>query len=195
MRASEGNVDEQANLFTRSRLADFHTNCQASSQSLTSCPGDNYQACLGSYAGLIGFDITPNYVDASITSLTVSPSCSCRGSGNMEEDCERFLRDFTENPCLRNAIQAFGNGTDISPPPKIPPLPPINPTPKMENPLPDDINDSNTIYDTSMITTCTSIQLKKKLYWDLSALLSDLLKSKYPYGLPTWEEECCGNRA
>lgn len=38
----------------RSRLADFHTNCQASFQSLTGCPGDNYQACLGSYAGLIG---------------------------------------------------------------------------------------------------------------------------------------------
>lgn len=38
----------------RSRLADFHTNCQATFQSLTSCPGDNYQACLGSYAGLIG---------------------------------------------------------------------------------------------------------------------------------------------
>lgn len=39
---------------TRSRLADFHTNCQVSFQSLTSCPGDNYQACLGSYAGMIG---------------------------------------------------------------------------------------------------------------------------------------------
>nr|XP_056716379.1 GDNF family receptor alpha-2 [Euleptes europaea] len=143
----------------RSRLADFHTNCKASFQSLTSCPGDNYQACLGSYAGLIGFDITPNYIDSSTTSLTVSPSCSCRGSGNMEEDCERFLRDFTENPCLRNAIQAFGNGTDISHPPPKPPLPPITPSPKMEkSPLPDDINDSNTIYDTSMITTCTSIQ-------------------------------------
>lgn len=38
----------------RSRLADFHANCQATFQSLTSCPGDNFQACLGSYAGLIG---------------------------------------------------------------------------------------------------------------------------------------------
>lgn len=39
---------------TRSRLADFHANCRASYQTLTSCPADNYQACLGSYAGMIG---------------------------------------------------------------------------------------------------------------------------------------------
>nr|XP_013811231.1 PREDICTED: GDNF family receptor alpha-2-like [Apteryx mantelli mantelli] len=99
----------------RSRLADFHSNCQASPQAQTGCPGDNYQACLGSYAGLIGFDVTPNYVDASTAGITVSPWCSCKGSGNLEEECEKFLRDFTENPCLRNAIQAFGNGTDVSP--------------------------------------------------------------------------------
>lgn len=128
----------------RSRLADFHTNCQASFQSLTSCPGDNYQACLGSYAGLIGecrrvglgkglsyhspliplpsprpgagFDMTPNYVDASTTSITISPWCSCKGSGNMEEECEKFLRDFTENPCLRKALPC--------PPPHPVPSPP-----------------------------------------------------------------------
>ncbi|XP_009981383.1 PREDICTED: GDNF family receptor alpha-2, partial [Tauraco erythrolophus] len=143
----------------RSRLADFHTNCQASFQSLTSCPGDNYQACLGSYAGLIGFDMTPNYVDASPTSITISPWCSCKGSGNLEEECEKFLRDFTENPCLRNAIQAFGNGTDVNLSPKNP-SPPITLPPKTEKSpaLPDDINDSNTMYDTSVITTCTSVQ-------------------------------------
>ncbi|KAM9608559.1 GDNF family receptor alpha-2 [Harpia harpyja] len=143
----------------RSRLADFHTNCQASFQSLTSCPGDNYQACLGSYAGLIGFDMTPNYVDASTTSITISPWCSCKGSGNMEEECEKFLRDFTENPCLRNAIQAFGNGTDVNLSPKNP-SPPVTLPPKTEKSpaLPDDINDSNTMYDTSIITTCTSVQ-------------------------------------
>ena len=39
---------------TRSRLADFHANCRASYRTLTSCPADNYQACLGSYAGMIG---------------------------------------------------------------------------------------------------------------------------------------------
>uniref|UniRef100_A0A8B9ZBM5 GDNF family receptor alpha-2 n=1 Tax=Buteo japonicus TaxID=224669 RepID=A0A8B9ZBM5_9AVES len=161
----------------RSRLADFHTNCQASFQSLTSCPGDNYQACLGSYAGLIGdpliplpsprlragFDMTPNYVDASTTSITISPWCSCKGSGNMEEECEKFLRDFTENPCLRNAIQAFGNGTDVNLSPKNP-SPPVTLPPKTEKSpaLPDDINDSNTMYDTSIITTCTSVQVGPK---------------------------------
>ncbi|XP_037742433.1 GDNF family receptor alpha-2 isoform X2 [Chelonia mydas] len=143
----------------RSRLADFHTNCQVSFQSLTSCPGDNYQACLGAYAGMIGFDMTPNYIDSSISSITVSPWCSCRGSGNMEEECEKFLRDFTENPCLRNAIQAFGNGTDVNLSPKNPSLPVTLPPETEKSPaLPDDINDSNTIYDTSVITTCTSVQ-------------------------------------
>ncbi|XP_006023046.1 GDNF family receptor alpha-2 isoform X2 [Alligator sinensis] len=143
----------------RSRLADFHTNCQVSFQSLTSCPGDNYQACLGSYAGMIGFDMTPNYIDSSTSSITVSPWCSCKGSGNLEEECEKFLRDFTENPCLRNAIQAFGNGTDVNLSPKNP-SPPVTVPPKTENNpnLPDDVNDSNTLYDTSVITTCTSIQ-------------------------------------
>ncbi|XP_061449060.1 GDNF family receptor alpha-2 isoform X1 [Rhineura floridana] len=143
----------------RSRLADFHTNCQAIVQPLTQCPGDNYQACLGSYTGLIGFDMTPNYIDSSAASLIVSPSCSCRGSGNMEEECERFLKDFTENPCLRNAIQAFGNGTDLTLSPKTPPLPPITLLPKTEiSPLPHDASDSVTVYNTSAITTCTSIQ-------------------------------------
>ncbi|XP_075766815.1 GDNF family receptor alpha-2 isoform X5 [Pelodiscus sinensis] len=144
----------------RSRMADFHSNCQVSFQSLTSCPEDTYQACLGSYAGMIGFDMTPNYIDSSIVSITVSPWCSCRGSGNMEEECEKFLRDFTENPCLRNAIQAFGNGTDVNLPPKNP-SPPVTVPPKTEKSpaLPDDINDSNTIYDTSVITTCTSVQV------------------------------------
>lgn len=58
------------------------------SASLSSCPG---------------FDMTPNYVDSSPTGIVVSPWCSCRGSGNMEEECEKFLRDFTENPCLRKS--------------------------------------------------------------------------------------------
>ncbi|NXE93703.1 GFRA2 protein, partial [Menura novaehollandiae] len=175
----------RADHLCRSRLADFHSNCQATFQSLTSCPGDNFQACLGSYAGLIGFDMTPNYVDASTTSITISPWCSCKGSGNMEEECEKFLRDFTENSCLRkalprpplpcpipslpaplkplplpgNAIQAFGNGTDVNLSPKNPSHP-VTALPKAEKGpiLPDDVNDSNTVYDTSVISTCTSVQ-------------------------------------
>lgn len=51
--------------------------------------------------------MTPNYVDSNPTGIVVSPWCSCRGSGNMEEECEKFLRDFTENPCLRKSEQAL----------------------------------------------------------------------------------------
>ncbi|XP_027529153.1 GDNF family receptor alpha-2-like, partial [Neopelma chrysocephalum] len=103
--------------------------------------------------------MTPNYVDASTTSITISPWCSCKGSGNMEEECEKFLRDFTENPCLRNAIQAFGNGSDVSVAPKNP-SPPVTvpPRPEKSPALPDDVNDSNTIYDTSVVPACTSAQ-------------------------------------
>lgn len=54
-----------------------------------------------------GFDMTPNYVDSNPTGIVVSPWCSCRGSGNMEEECEKFLRDFTENPCLRKSEQVL----------------------------------------------------------------------------------------
>ncbi|KAM4617069.1 GDNF family receptor alpha-2-like isoform 1-T1 [Polymixia lowei] len=97
----------------RSRLADFHMNCLVTQHTVSSCPNeDNYQACLASYARLIGTDITPNYVDSSYSNWTVSPWCTCKGSGNHEEDCANFLRDFTDNACLRNAIQAFGYGTD-----------------------------------------------------------------------------------
>ena len=51
----------------RSRLADFHANCRASYQTLTSCPTDNYQACLGSYAGMIGKPPQPG--------ISVAPGC------------------------------------------------------------------------------------------------------------------------
>ncbi|RLV62464.1 hypothetical protein DV515_00019290, partial [Chloebia gouldiae] len=147
-------------------------------------------ACLGSYAGLIGecrelgsgmafptgissrFDITPNYVDASTTSITISPWCSCKGSGNMEE--ERFPAPPL-SPCFiipilpkslpppGNAIQAFGNGTDVSLVPKNP-NPAVTVLPKVEKSpaLPDDVNDSNTAYDRSVISTCTSLQVRPR---------------------------------
>ncbi|KAJ6658691.1 hypothetical protein lerEdw1_019851 [Lerista edwardsae] len=106
----------------------------------------------------MGFDVMPNYVDSSATNLTVSPSCSCRGSGNLEEECQRFLRDFTGNPCLRNAIQAFGNGTDV--PNKVRPAPHVTVPPTVEKspPSTNDISNGNTIY-MPMITTCTSVQV------------------------------------
>ncbi|KAL0979646.1 hypothetical protein UPYG_G00187720 [Umbra pygmaea] len=97
----------------RSRLADFHMNCMVTQHTISSCPNeDNYQACLSSYAGLIGTDMTPNYLDGNDTNWIVAPWCTCKGSGNQQEQCESFMRDFTENSCLRNAIQAFGYGTD-----------------------------------------------------------------------------------
>nr|XP_005995296.1 PREDICTED: GDNF family receptor alpha-2 [Latimeria chalumnae] len=111
----------------RSRLADFHKNCQMTFQTRTQCPNDNYQACLSSYSGLIGFDITPNYIDANISSITISPWCTCKGSGNGEEDCERFLKDFRENRCLKNAIQAFDNGIYVNVSPKKPSVPETEP--------------------------------------------------------------------
>ncbi|EDL35875.1 glial cell line derived neurotrophic factor family receptor alpha 2, isoform CRA_a, partial [Mus musculus] len=167
----------------RSRLADFHANCRASYRTITSCPADNYQACLGSYAGMIGFDMTPNYVDSNPTGIVVSPWCNCRGSGNMEEECEKFLKDFTENPCLRNAIQAFGNGTDVNMSPKGPTFsatqaPRVEKTPS----LPDDLSDSTSL-GTSVITTCTSIQeqgLKANNSKELSMCFTELTTNISP---------------
>lgn len=59
--------------------------------------------------------MTPNYVDSSPTGIVVSPWCSCRGSGNMEEECEKFLRDFTENPCLRKSCSVVPSPGTLAP--------------------------------------------------------------------------------
>uniref|UniRef100_A0A8C5DBG9 GDNF family receptor alpha 2a n=1 Tax=Gouania willdenowi TaxID=441366 RepID=A0A8C5DBG9_GOUWI len=76
----------------RSRLADYIVNCWVPSPSMSTCPNqDNHQACLASYARLIGTDMTPNYVDSSISNWTISPWCTCKGSGNQEEECLNFL--------------------------------------------------------------------------------------------------------
>ncbi|CAB1449133.1 unnamed protein product [Pleuronectes platessa] len=97
----------------RSRLADYLVNCWTTAHTGTTCPNqDNHQACLASYARLIGTEMTPNYVDSSFSNWTISPWCTCKGSGNHEEDCMDFLRYFTENTCLRSAIQAYGYGID-----------------------------------------------------------------------------------
>ncbi|CAG14716.1 unnamed protein product, partial [Tetraodon nigroviridis] len=45
-------------------------------------------------------DMTPNYVDNSFSNWTISPWCTCEGSGNQEEACYNFLRFFTDNTCL-----------------------------------------------------------------------------------------------
>ncbi|XP_061753676.1 GDNF family receptor alpha-2-like [Nerophis ophidion] len=97
----------------RSRLADFMANCRSIPPTVSTCPNqDNHQACLASYTRLIGTEMTPNYVDSNFSQWTISPWCTCKGSGNQEEECTDFLRSFSDNTCLRNAIQAFGYGLD-----------------------------------------------------------------------------------
>lgn len=73
--------------------------------------------------------------------------------------------DFSASTCsLRptgNAIQAFGNGTDVNLSPKNPSFqatqaPRAEKTPS----LPDDLSDSTSL-GTSVITTCTSVQVRR----------------------------------
>uniref|UniRef100_A0A3B5K3F3 GDNF family receptor alpha 2 n=1 Tax=Takifugu rubripes TaxID=31033 RepID=A0A3B5K3F3_TAKRU len=93
----------------RSRLADYTENCRVSAHTTSTCPNqDNHQACLSSYARLIGTDMTPNYVDNSFSNWTISPWCTCEGSGNQEEECYNFLRFFTENTCLSESPLSIG---------------------------------------------------------------------------------------
>ncbi|XP_048362144.1 GDNF family receptor alpha-1 [Sphaerodactylus townsendi] len=102
----------KTNYICRSRLADFFTNCQPESRSISSCLKENYADCLLAYSGLIGTVMTPNYINSN--SLSVAPWCNCNNSGNDLEECMKFLNFFQDNACLRNAIQAFGNGTDVN---------------------------------------------------------------------------------
>ncbi|XP_068424002.1 GDNF family receptor alpha-1a [Clinocottus analis] len=101
----------KTNYICRSRLADFFVNCQPESRSLSGCLKENYADCLLSYSGLIGTVMTPNYL--RMAKISVSPYCDCSNSGNNKDECDKFTEFFTENTCLRNAIQAFGNGTDV----------------------------------------------------------------------------------
>ncbi|KAF3700801.1 GDNF family receptor alpha-4 [Channa argus] len=95
----------------RSRWAQFQYDCQPSEQSASGCKQENYGACLLAYTGLIGSTITPNYLDNSTSN--VGPWCSCTASGNHREQCNDFLVFFHDNVCLKNAILAFGNGSDV----------------------------------------------------------------------------------
>ncbi|KAF3707953.1 GDNF family receptor alpha-1 [Channa argus] len=104
VRGREGEV-------SKSRLADFFVNCQQEPRSLSGCLKENYADCLLSYSGLIGTVVTPNYLRSP--KISVSPYCDCSNSGNNKDECDKFTEFFTENTCLRNAIQAFGNGTDV----------------------------------------------------------------------------------
>ncbi|KAL0964522.1 hypothetical protein UPYG_G00325080 [Umbra pygmaea] len=101
----------KTNYICRSRLADFFANCQSEPRSVSGCLKDNYADCLLSYSGLIGTVMTPNYL--RFPKISVVPYCDCSSSGNNQEECDKFTEFFTDNTCLRNAIQAFGNGTDV----------------------------------------------------------------------------------
>ncbi|TKS87232.1 GDNF family receptor alpha-4 [Collichthys lucidus] len=101
----------KADYVCRSRWAQFQYDCQPSEQSASGCKQENYGACLLAYTGLMGSTITPNYLDNSTSN--VGPWCSCAASGNHREQCNDFLFFFHDNICLKNAIVAFGNGSDV----------------------------------------------------------------------------------
>ncbi|EPQ16930.1 GDNF family receptor alpha-3 [Myotis brandtii] len=83
-----------------SRLADFQTHCHPM-DILGTCATEQSR-CLQAYMGLIGTAMTPNFISNVNTSVALS--CTCRGSGNMQEECERLEELFSHNPCLMEAI-------------------------------------------------------------------------------------------
>ncbi|XP_067851976.1 GDNF family receptor alpha-4-like isoform X2 [Heptranchias perlo] len=103
----------KADVICKSRLADFQTNCQPSKKTASYCFGENYNACLQSYTGLIGTVLTPNYVSNS--SSDISMWCSCVNSGNRREECENLLNLFTSNSCLRNSIHSYTSSSLFHP--------------------------------------------------------------------------------
>ncbi|XP_004643348.2 GDNF family receptor alpha-3 [Octodon degus] len=86
----------------RSRLADFQTHCHPR-DILGTCATEQFR-CLRAYLGLIGTAMTPNFVSSVNTSVALS--CTCRGSGNLQEECEQLQKSFSSNPCLVEAIAA-----------------------------------------------------------------------------------------
>ncbi|XP_030235039.1 GDNF family receptor alpha-1a isoform X4 [Gadus morhua] len=153
----------KTNYICRSRLADFFANCQPEPRSLSGCLKENYADCLLAYSGLIGTILTPNYLRTP--KISVSPFCDCSSSGNNKDECDKFTEFFAENTCLRNAIQAFGNGTDVGvwqpmPPPQT--TPPIT-TPQQKNRergSPNAIDNSLNV-DNSIYHFCGSLQAQK----------------------------------
>ncbi|KAM9741782.1 GDNF family receptor alpha-4 [Menidia menidia] len=100
----------KADYVCRSRLAQFQYDCEPSDTSVSGCKQGNYEACLFAYTGLIGSTITPNYVDNSTSN--VAPWCSCSASGSQRKECDHFLEYFTDNTCLKNALETFGSELD-----------------------------------------------------------------------------------
>ncbi|KAF3840874.1 hypothetical protein F7725_006736 [Dissostichus mawsoni] len=108
----------------RSRFADFQQNCQPSPLYAYGCVRESRAMCLKAYAGLIGTIMTPNYVNNSSTE--VSQWCSCDGSGNDWQDCQRIMHMFSGN---LQRHQLHGNlctsscgkhsGASVSAPPRV----------------------------------------------------------------------------
>ncbi|KAM9726326.1 LOW QUALITY PROTEIN: GDNF family receptor alpha-1a [Menidia menidia] len=148
----------KTNYICRSRLADFFVNCQSEPRSLSGCLKENYADCLLAYSGLIGTVMTPNYLRSP--RISVSPYCDCSNSGNNKDECDRFTEFFTENTCLRNAIQAFGNGTDVGVwQPVAPPqttTPPAPPPPKRGQDSPNAVDVQPGLYP-----FCGNVQAQK----------------------------------
>nr|XP_056703332.1 GDNF family receptor alpha-3 [Euleptes europaea] len=88
----------------KSRLADFQEQCKPSSSSSDGCFQHNHAACLEAYMGMIGTPMTPNYISNSTAEVTLW--CSCENSGNHKEDCDEILSSFSNNRCLRSAMQS-----------------------------------------------------------------------------------------
>ncbi|XP_056147909.1 GDNF family receptor alpha-1a [Lampris incognitus] len=150
----------KTNYICRSRLADFFANCQPEPRSLSGCLKENYADCLLAYSGLIGTVMTPNYLRSP--KISVSPYCDCSSSGNNKDDCDKFTEFFTDNTCLRNAIQAFGNGTDVG---VWQPIPPVQTTTSTTTPYQKN-RDRNTIdnhinTDPGIYHFCGSLQAQK----------------------------------
>uniref|UniRef100_A0A8C5E944 GDNF/GAS1 domain-containing protein n=1 Tax=Gouania willdenowi TaxID=441366 RepID=A0A8C5E944_GOUWI len=107
-RVGKPNCLSLQNFCTRdeSRFADFQQNCQPSPLSPSGCVRESRAMCLKAYAGLIGTIMTPNYVSNSSTE--VSQWCTCDGSGNELQACQRILHMFSNNKCLREWEEELG---------------------------------------------------------------------------------------
>lgn len=46
--------------------------------------------------------MTPNFV--SNVNISVALSCTCRGSGNLQEECEQLEESFSHNSCLSECV-------------------------------------------------------------------------------------------
>ncbi|KAL1773478.1 GDNF family receptor alpha-3 [Sigmodon hispidus] len=92
----------RADPLCRSRLMDFQTHCHP--MDIRGTCATEQSKCLRAYVGLIGTSMTPNFI--SKFNASVALSCTCRGSGNLQDECEQLERSFSQNPCLTEAIAA-----------------------------------------------------------------------------------------